>query len=238
GCLAAAWIWDLRRSHHGRRRAPDVALAAERQGRTALEALCGYALLRLPATWIIALGYARQRRALLYATAHPRTHAEKLEPLRESVVQQTHRMDATHSQEAWRGVTLRQLWHRARERRPRWPRHEKVLLVLSLLLAVPSLLYLAVGSFPSTRDLQEYFTGGAGLRILVGVALAGLALTLWRLVSAIRGYRAAGASPLGEALALVQFRIAVCAGSLVVGVLLLSRWSAIADGEAPLAGYD
>ncbi|GDY56839.1 hypothetical protein SVIO_074620 [Streptomyces violaceusniger] len=162
GCLAAAWIWDLRRSRLGRRRAPDVALAAERQGLTALEALSGYALLRLPATWIIALGYARQRRALLYATAHPRTRAEKLEPLRASVVQQTHRMDATHSQEAWRGVTLTQLWRRAREQRPRWPRHEKALLVLGLLLAVPSLLYLAVGSFPSTKDLQEYFTGAPG----------------------------------------------------------------------------
>ncbi|WP_262701677.1 MULTISPECIES: DUF6531 domain-containing protein [Streptomyces] len=238
GCLAAAWIWDLRRSRLGRRRAPDVVLAAERQGQTAFEALLGYALLRLPATWIIALGYARQRRALLYATAHPRSRAEKLEPLRESVVRQTHRMDATRGQEAWRGVTLRQLWHRAREQRPRRPRHEKALLVLSLLLAVPSLLYLAVGSFPSTKDLQEYFTGGTGLRVLVGVGLAGLALTLWRLISAVRGYRAAGASPLGEAVALVQFRIAVCAGSLVVGVLLLSRWSAIADGEAPLAGYD
>ncbi|MGW3426746.1 DUF6531 domain-containing protein [Streptomyces melanosporofaciens] len=237
GCLAVAWIWDLRRSGLGRRRAPDVVLAAERQGRTAPEALLGYALLRLPATWIIALGYARQRRALLYATAHPRTRAEKLEPLRESVARQTHRMDATHSQEAWHGVTFRQLWRRARAQRPRRPRHEKVLLVLSLLLAVPSLLYLAVGSFPSTKDLQEYFTGGTGLHILVGVGLAGLALTLWRLISAVRGYRTAGAAPLGEALALVQFRIAVCAGSLVVGALLLSRWSAIADGEAPLAGY-
>lgn len=237
GCLAVAWIWDLRRSRLGRRHQPDVVLAAERQGQTAPEALLGYALLRLPATWIIALGYARQRRALLYATAHPRTRAEKLEPLRESVARQTHRMDATHSQEAWHGVTFRQLWHRAREQRPRWPRHEKVLLVLSLLLAVPSLLYLAVGSFPSTKDLQDYFTGDTGLHILVGVGLAGLALTLWRLISAVRGYRTVGASPLGEALALVQFRIAVCAGSLVVGVLLLSRWSAIADGEAPLAGY-
>ncbi|SEC64081.1 RHS repeat-associated core domain-containing protein [Streptomyces melanosporofaciens] len=237
GCLAVAWIWDLRRSRLGRRHQPDVVLAAERQGQAALEALLGYALLRLPATWIIALGYARQRRALLYAAAHPRSRPEKLEPLRESVAQQTHRMDATHSQEAWRGVTLRQLWRRAREQRPRRPRHEKVLLVLSLLLAVPSLLYMAVGSFPSTKDLQEYFTGGTGLRILVGVGLAGLALTLWRLISAVSGYRAASASPLGEAVALVQFRIAVCAGSLVVGVLLLSRWSAIADGEAPLAGY-
>lgn len=237
GCLAVAWIWDLRRSGLGRRRAPDVVLAAERQGQTAPEALLGYALLRLPATWIIALGYARQRRALLYATAHPRTRAEKLEPLRESVARQTRRMDASHSQEAWHGVTFRQLWRRARAQRPRRPRHEKVLLVLSLLLAVPSLLYLAVGSFPSTKDLQEYFTGGTGLHLLVGVGLAGLALTLWRLISAVRGYRAAGAAPLGEALALVQFRIAVCAGSLVVGALLLSRWSAIADGEAPLAGY-
>lgn len=238
GCLAAAWIWDLRRSRAGRRREPEVALAAEHQGRTAPEALFGYALSRSPATWIIALGYARRRRALLYATAHPRTRAEKLRPLRESVAEQTRRMDATHSQEAWHGVTLRQLWRRAREQRPRRPRHEQALLVLSLLLAVPSLLYLAVGSFPATKDLQEYFTEGTGLRILIGVGLAGLTLTLWRLISAVRGYRAASASVLGETVALVQFRVAVCAGTLVVGVLLLSRWPAIADGEAPLAGYD
>ncbi|MFI0779259.1 DUF6531 domain-containing protein [Streptomyces sp. NPDC021212] len=237
GCLATAWIWDLHRSRLGRRREPDVVRAAESQGRTAPGALFGYALLHLPATWIIALGYARQRRALLYAAAHPRTHAEKLEPLRESVVRQTRQMDATHSQEAWRGVTLRQLWRRARTQRPRLPGHEKVLLVLGLLLAVPSLLYLAVGSFPSAKWLQEYFAEGTGLRILIGVGLAGLALTAWRLILTVRGYRAASASPLGETLALVQFRIAVCAGTLTVGVLLLSRWSAIADGEAPLAGY-
>ena len=233
GCVAAAWLWDLHRSRLGRRREPDVVPAAERQGRTAPGALFGYALLRLPTTWIIALGYARQRRALLYAAAHPRTRAEKLEPLRETVVRQTRQMDATHSQEAWRGVTLRQLWRRAREQRPRRPPHEKVLLVLGLLLAVPSLLYLAVGSFPAAKGLQEYFAEGTGLRILIGVGLAGLALTAWRLISAARGYRAASASPLGETLALVQFRIAVCAGTLTVGALLLSRWSAIADGEAP-----
>ncbi|MEU5031348.1 DUF6531 domain-containing protein [Streptomyces milbemycinicus] len=237
GCLAFAWIWDLHRSRLGRRREPDVALASERQGRTAPEALFGYALLHLPATWIIALGYARQRRALLYATAHPRTRAEKLDLLRESVARQTRRMDATNSPEAWRGVTLRQLWRRAREQRPRWPRHEKALLVLSLLLAVPSLMYLAVGSFPSAKGLQEYFTKGAGLHILIGVGLAGLVLALWRLISAVGGYRTARASPLGEALAQVQFRVAVCVGSLVVGILLLSRWSAIAGGEAPLTGY-
>ncbi|MFI0821952.1 DUF6531 domain-containing protein [Streptomyces sp. NPDC021098] len=237
GCLAAAWIWDMRRSRLGRRREPDVALAAELQGRTAPEALFRYALLRLPVTWIIALGYARQRRALLYAAAHPRARAEKLEPLRESVARQTRQMDATHSQEVWRGVTFRQLWRRAREQRPRLPGHEKVLLVLSLLLAIPSLVYLAVGSFPSTKDLQEYFAEGTGLHVLVGVGLAGLALTLWRLISAVHGYRTANASPLGETIALVQFRIAVCAGSLVVGALLLSRWSAIADGDAPLSGY-
>ncbi|MET7905012.1 DUF6531 domain-containing protein [Streptomyces sp. NPDC005355] len=237
GCLAAAWIWDLYRSRLGRRREPDVALATERQGRTAPEALFGYALLHLPATWIIALGYARQRRALLYATAHPRTRAETLEPLRESVARQTRQMDATHSQEAWHGVNFRQLWRRAREQRPRWPRHEKVLLVLSLLLAIPSLVYLVVGSFPATKGLQEYFSEGTGLHVLVGVGLAGLALTLWRLISAVHSCRTANAPPLGETLALVQFRIAVCAGGLVVGILLLSRWSAIADGEAPLAGY-
>ncbi|MFD7507192.1 DUF6531 domain-containing protein [Streptomyces sp. NPDC059850] len=237
GCLAAAWIWDLRRSRLGRRREPGVVLAAERQGRSAPEALFGYALLHPPATWIIALGYARQRRALLYATAHPRTRAGKLEPLRASVTGQTRRMDATHSQEAWRGVTLRQLWRRSRERRPRWPGHEKVLLVLGLLLAVPSVAYLAVGSFPATKGLQGYFAEGTGLRVLIGVGLAGLALTLWRLISAVHGYRAASASPWGETLVLVQFRIAVCAGSLIVGALLLSRWSAIADGEAPFAGY-
>ncbi|RNG37342.1 hypothetical protein EEJ42_02390, partial [Streptomyces botrytidirepellens] len=237
GCLGAAWIWDVRRSRLGRRREPDVALAAERQGRTAPEALFGYALLHLPATWIIAMGYARQRRALLYAAAHPRTRAGKLEPLRESVARQSRQMDATNSQETWHGVTFRQLWRQAREQRPRLPGHEKVLLVLSLLLTIPSLVYLVVGSFPATKDLREYFTEGTGLHVLVGVGLAGLALTLWRLISAVHGYRTANASPLGETLALVQFRIAVCAGSLVVGGLLLSRWSAIADGEAPLSGY-
>jgi RHS repeat-associated protein len=237
GSLAFAWAWDLRRGRTGRTHEPGARLAAERGGQTASQALLGYSLLRFPATWITALGYARRRRALLYAAAHPRTDPQRLDALRESVSEQTARIDITHSGDAWRGMSSWQMWRRSRAQRTTWPWHEKLLLAGTALLAVPSLLYLAVGSFPATRHLQEYFAEGTGLRLLVGAALAGLALTLWRLASAAYGYRVAAAQPLGEATALVQFRIAVCAGSLVVGALLLYRWDALAGGANPLEPY-
>ncbi|MFF2653979.1 DUF6531 domain-containing protein [Streptomyces sp. NPDC058045] len=237
GCLAFAWGWGVRRLRVGAAREPAALIAAERQGRGAGQALLAYAWLRPPATWIIALGYAHHRRALCYASAHPRSDPQRLEFLRELVTGRAARMDQTATEDAWRGLTLRRLWAQARARRTRLPRHEKALLLLTALLAVPSLAYLAVGSFPAAQGVQEYFTDGTGLRLLVGAALAGLALAGWRLVAAVHGYRSAAAQPLGETVAVLQFRIAVCAGSLVVGALLLYRWEAIAGGADPLEAY-
>ncbi|ROQ77021.1 RHS repeat-associated protein [Streptomyces sp. CEV 2-1] len=232
GTLAAAWLWDQRRARRGKDREPGVRLNAEREGRTSWQALLDYALLHVPATWIIAFGYARQRRALLYASAHPRSDPDRLTALREVLTEQTRRMDATHNRESWLGTSLRELWKRARAQRRRWPLQEKLLLVLGLLIAIPSLLYLGVGSFKSTQDLQEYFAEGTGLRLLIGVALAGLALTVWRLALTVRGYRPAAAQPQAEALALVHFRLVLCTGSLAIGLLFLYRWEEIAkDGN-------
>ncbi|MFD0023584.1 hypothetical protein [Streptomyces sp. NPDC058382] len=48
------------------------------------------------------------------------------------------------------------------------------------------------------------------MRLLIGCALAGMALTAWRLWAAAYGYRAASERPLAEDAGLVQFRMAVC----------------------------
>lgn len=238
GCLALAWVWGVRAVRLGLRREGGVRLEAEQRDRGGAQVLFAFALLKPPVTWLIALGYARQRRALLYAAAHPRTRPEKLERLRTVVVERTRQLDLVNDEAAWRGRSLSRLWREARRQRPGLPAHEKVLLCLTLVLAVPSALYLAVGSLPSAHGMQTYFADGTGLRLLIGCALAGMALTAWRLCAAAYGYRAAARRPLAEDAALVQLRITVCAGALVTGGLLLYRWEAIASGAQPLEVYE
>lgn len=231
-------MWGVRAVRLGGRRESGVRLDAEQQGQSGTQTLFALALLKPPATWLIALGYARQRRALLYATAHPRTRPEKLERLRAVVVERTRQLDLVNNEAVWRGLSLIRLWRDARRQRSGLPVHEKVLLCLTLLLAVPSALYIAVGSFHSTHGVQTYFAEGTGLRLLIGCALAGMALTAWRLWAAAYGYRAASERPLAEDAALVQFRIAVCAGALVTGGFLLYQWDAIAGGGTPFNVYE
>lgn len=238
GCLALAWVWGVRAVRRGAGRVSGVRLEAERPDPGGVQALLAFALLKPPVTLLIALGYARQRRALLYAAAHPRTRPEKLERLRTVVAERTRRLDLVNDEAAWRGRSLSRLRRDARRQRPGLPAHEKVLLCLTLLLAVPSTLYLAVGSLPSAHGVQTYFTDGTGLRLLIGCALAGMVLTAWRLGAAAYGYRAAARRPLAEDAALVQLRIAVCAGALVTGGLLLYRWEAVASGAEPLEVYE
>lgn len=137
-CIALAVIWDIRAGRRGKQLEPVVRLAMERNGSSAGAALLNFALLRLSWTPVVALDYARRRRALLYSASHPRTRSEQLPALRELVTGQTGRMDAASSEAAWRGIGGRQVWQRIRARSGRWPWWERVLLVVGALLLVPA----------------------------------------------------------------------------------------------------
>ncbi|MEV7087523.1 PrsW family glutamic-type intramembrane protease [Streptomyces sp. NPDC093085] len=115
--------------------APYEPNGSQNNGRDALSVLLSYGLLRFPWTWLIALRYARQRRALFYAAAHPRTRPTLLAALRDDIATRTAHLDATATAEVWRGLSLRQAWRRGRSTVTGtgagpgpWPWWEKLLL--------------------------------------------------------------------------------------------------------------
>ncbi|WP_405699856.1 DUF6531 domain-containing protein [Streptomyces sp. NBC_01383] len=221
-CIALAVIWDIRAGRRGKQLEPGARLAMERNGGSAGAALLNFALLRLPWTPVVALGYARRRRALLYSASHPRTHSERLPALRELVTGHTEHMDAASSEAAWRGIGVRQVWQRIRARSGRWPWWEKVLLVVGALLLVPAGVLMAVRAFPWAQDWEDSFATSTGWHLLVATALAGLLLGLIRLVLAVRGLRVARLETLAEPQAASVLRVVTLTGALVAGGLLWS----------------
>ncbi|MFF1922005.1 DUF6531 domain-containing protein [Streptomyces sp. NPDC058221] len=222
-CLALAVLWDIRAGRRGKRLEPGVLLAAERDGTPAGAALLNFALLRLPWTAVAVLGYARQRRALLYAAVHPRIRPERLSALRELVARQTQQMNAATSDAAWKGIGVRQVWQQLRARRGRWPWWEKVLLVVGVLLLIPAGVLMAVRAFPWAKDWEESFTTGTGWHLLVAAGLTGLLLGFVRLVLAVCGLRAARLEVLAERHAASMLRVVSLTGALLAGAWLWSR---------------
>ncbi|MGW6959805.1 PrsW family glutamic-type intramembrane protease [Streptomyces chartreusis] len=222
-CLAVAMAGDLRRLHRSKAAVPDVLLASERADGDSAGALLRYAAWRLPWSLLIVLRHVRLRRSLLYAvgSAPPEATAE----LHGVVAGITARMDASDNQRAWRSLNIR-AWLRAtraaRRSRGRW------LVLIPCVLMLPSLLFLGVGSFTSTAGLQEFFSTGAGPKILMGFTMAALAWIAYQLVTLLRTWRLASAQPLGEVLAAHRFRLATALGAGTTGTLLL--WRAL--GEA------
>ncbi|MGW6788052.1 PrsW family glutamic-type intramembrane protease [Streptomyces chartreusis] len=217
-CLAVAMAADLRRLHRGKAAVPDVLLASERTDGDSAGALLRYAAWRRPWSLLIVLRYVRLRRCLLYAVASapPESTAE----LRGVVAGITARMDASDNRRAWRALDIR-AWLRAtraaRRSRGRW------LVLIPCVLMLPSLLFLGVGSFTSTAGLQEFFSTGAGPKILMGFAMAALAWIAYQLVTLLRTWRLASAQPLAEVLAAHRFRLATALGAGTTGALLLWR---------------
>lgn len=228
-CLAIATTVDLRQLHCGKRTMPGVLLASERVECDSLGALLRYAAWRLPWSLLIVLRYVRLRRSLLYATAS--TSPDDNEELRRVVAGITARMDASDNQPAWQTVNIR-AWLKAtraaRRSRERW------LLLIPCVLALPSVLFLGVGSFTSTASLQEFFSTGPGPKILMGFGIAALAWIAYQLTTLLRTWRQVSAQPVGELLAAHRFRLGTALGAATTGVLLLWRGLGAAgpDGRA------
>ncbi|MGW2327359.1 RNase A-like domain-containing protein [Streptomyces sp. NPDC001700] len=212
-CLAVAMAADLRWLRRGRAYVPGVLLPAERAGRSGLSALAAYGAWCVPWSTLIALRFARLRRALLYgATGGPPYPGA--ESLHRTVVWSAAQIDASDREGAWRGVGLRPVARAARAmRHPR----RKWSVLISLVLAAPALLFLAAG----VRQPAA---------LLIAFGIAGLLWTAWQLARLLRAWRATRAFPHGEVLAILRFRLWTAAGGCVVGALLLLR---LADGVAP-----
>jgi RHS repeat-associated protein len=244
-CLALAAVWDLRRRYRGKLRAQEletghehaISLQAERAGHDAVSALAAYGLLRLPWTWLIALRYARRRRALFYGSVQPRSRPEPLAALRDEIAVQSAQLDATSGADAWRGLSLRQAWKQARTGGS-WPWWEKLILIVGLVLMIPSCVLTAGYASGWGKDLEAYFTNGAsatsntagqGWTLLIACGVAGLLLAALRLVLTLRGLPRTRALAPAEPYAAGLLRVAVIGGALLAGVLLLTRAGTIGE---------
>ncbi|MFJ2418255.1 PrsW family intramembrane metalloprotease [Streptomyces brevispora] len=222
-CLALAMLVDLRQLHHGKSRIPGVLLAAEREAGDSSAALIHYAAWRLPWTLLIAVRFVRLRRALCYMTAlAPATETEELRCLTANIAA---RIDTSDRADAWQGLDIRILLKKTRASSGRW----RWQLVIPCLLALPSLIFLGVGSFHSTSGLQTYIATGPRPKILLYCALAALAWIAWQLTALLRTWRATAAQPVGEQVALHRFRITAALGSGAAGAFMLYRGLGGAD---------
>lgn len=218
-CLTVAMAVDLRRINHGKRTVPGILLTSESIDHDSLGALLRYASWRPPWSLSISLRYVKLRRSLLYATASG--PPEATEELRRVVADVTSRVEASDNQRAWQALDIRALLNSARAVRGR--RGRRWLLLVPCALALPSLLFLGIGSFTSTAGLQKYFSTGSGPKILMGLGIAALAWIAYLLIVLLRSWRSVSAQPSAEPLAAHRFRLATALGSATTGALLLWR---------------
>lgn len=227
-CLAIAMTIDVYQLHSGKRTVPGVLTAAEHTDGDTAAAMLRYASWRPLWTLLIALRYIRLRRSLLYATAL--SPPRETEPLRQAVARITEQIDATDRQSAWgpEEIRMRLKAARAGTSGHRW------LLLIPCVLMLPGVLFLGVGSFKSTAELQKYFTTGNGPKILMGFGIAALAWIAWQLITLLRTWQPTSIQPHGEPLAAHRFRIATALGGATTGLLLLYRGLGDAgpDGKA------
>lgn len=215
-CLALAMVVDLRHLHRAKHTVPGILLATEHPEGDSVAALIRYASWRPPFSTLIALRFVRLRRSLMYAAAL--TPPEDTELLRRVVATVAAHINASDHEDAWRTVDVRAHLKAARPTtRRRW------LLLIPCLLALPSVLFLGVGSFKSTSHLQESFTTGPGPRVLLWCGVGALAWIAWQLLMLLRTLRAVSAQLVGEVLAVHRFRLAIAVGSAAAGGLLLYR---------------
>ncbi|MGP4112941.1 PrsW family glutamic-type intramembrane protease [Streptomyces sp. 4N509B] len=217
--LILAMVIDWRHLRWGKATVPGVLLAGEHRHRVA--GLAAPANRYLPHTTLAVLRFARARRALCYAAARTPTHRlSEIEPLRAAIAETAALIDNATVHGHWDTDRIRSAVTTGRRAARRGTAHW-VLLGLSLLLTLPSLLYLGIGNFPSTRELGEWFTRPAGLTLLFVTAVVSLALTLVVLVWLIRSWRSTRAQPIGEPTAALGLRLAAAVGGLLAGSWLL-----------------
>ncbi|MGP3926506.1 CdiA C-terminal domain-containing protein [Streptomyces sp. 8N616] len=217
-CLLAAMAVDFVQLHRAKAAVPGVLLSDEQAGKTGLTALAGFGSWCIPWTALIAVRFARLRRSLFYAAA-ARTPPDRLEPLRQAVAAIAARMNASNHADAWNSARIRAQLKTARAARGRARRW---LMPIPLLLALPSVVFLGLGSFPSTKGIQEFFSTGSGPTLMVGLGIAGLAWIAWQLYVLLRAWRTTAALPVGETLATIRFRLWTALGSTTTGTLLLT----------------
>ncbi|MFK0169635.1 RNase A-like domain-containing protein [Streptomyces sp. NPDC090306] len=218
-CLALATLVDLRAINHGKRTLPGILLTQERADRDSVAALLRYAARRPPWSLLIALRYVKLRRSLLYARMHG--CPSETEELRRTVADITARIDESDNERSWRELDIRALLKSAR--RGRGWRGSRWLFLVPCALAVPSLLFLVVGSFTSTAGLQKFFSTGSGPKILMWCGVAALAWIAYLLTTLLRTWRTVSALPTAEPLAAHRFRLATALGSATTGTFLLWR---------------
>ncbi|GAA4666670.1 hypothetical protein GCM10023324_17260 [Streptomyces youssoufiensis] len=219
-CLAIAIGVDLSQLRRAKRALPGVLIDSERAGHVGLEALGGYGLWRLPWSMLIALRFARMRRALLYGVDRGPYPGAKT--LHRTVAWSARQIDASDHLHAWRGIGVRSTWRAARAMRDG---RRVWFIAVSLVLMAPAALFLLVGSFPATARLQNRFETGNGPAVLMGFGIAAFVWIAWQLIDLLRTWRVTGMLALAEAHAVVRFRLCAGLGALAAGGVLLGRMS-------------
>lgn len=211
--LLGAVVVDWRALRWGKATVPGVLLAGERPGQ--LGGLIAVGNHHLPYTALGVARFVRARRGMLYAAARTRTDdLHRVEPLRQAVAETATLLDHAHRHGRWDPARIRAARRAARRR-------HRPLLAIPLLLALPSLLYLTVGNFPSTHALGEWFTRSPGTWVLFACATASLAFTLVVLALLVRAWRPTRAQPLGEPLAALTLRLLAGTGGAIAGGWLI-----------------
>lgn len=228
-CLALALQLDLRQLHRAKHTVPGVLLTAEYADGDSAAALVRYAAWRLPWSTLLALRFVRLRRSLYFAAAI--APPEETEPLRAAVAQIGALINASDHRGAWQTIDVRSRLKPVRNARRRW------LILIPCLLALPSLIFLGVGSFKATADLQDSFTTGSGPLVLRWFAIAALVWIAWQLVYLLRTWRPITTQPLGEFVVLHRFRVAVALGAATTGALLLYRSGDVGPGGDAIQAF-
>ncbi|SNX63723.1 protease prsW family protein [Streptomyces sp. TLI_55] len=234
--LLLAMTADAVALHRAKRELPDTLLPAERRDGDTIAAVLHYASLRVPWTPLIALRFIRLRRSLFYEASYEATAQTAL---RRAVADIAARIAATDDPRAWRTPDLRARIRAAAQATTAdtaTSRSRRLLrLLIPSVLVLPSVLFLGVGSFGSTAEVQEYFTTGTGPKLLRAFAVAALAWIAWQLATLLRTWhRTTTATPvLGAHLATHRFRTASALGSATAATLLL--WRSLA-GDAGTEG--
>jgi hypothetical protein len=207
--LLLAMTADLIRLHIAKRTLPGILLAEERTNGDTPGALIRYASWRWPWTPLIALRFVRLRRALCYEASAPSSdppHALDA-PLHRAVADAASRIDATDKAQAWSCSSVIRDHIRAARSGTAQRGRRLLLALIPCALLLPPVLFLGVGSFKSTGELQVCFTTGTGPRILQACAAAAMVWTAWILAVLLRTWHRATTHLLAEQLAWTAARL-------------------------------
>jgi RsiW-degrading membrane proteinase PrsW (M82 family) len=213
--LALAMAKDLTVLRRAKRDHPELLLTGERGGGPA--ALAEVAMIRPRWTVPITLRFLLSRRSLLYCLARG---GPVPEVLRAGVLEARQRLDAAHDRAAWAAAarSVPSMGRRIGRVSRSWQ------LWVWIVLTLPALLYLALGTFPVLSGLQKLFTQPAAFRVLVAATALGLVWLGWQLVQAVSGLPALRRRQYGEPLARAQMSIWSGAGSIAAGAVGLLLW--------------